>query len=1014
MNFVTSVLKKYIQNEPQEAVDDAPKQRDPVEGSSSDDKENGFALNSDTDKPDIGCGTNKPKESNSRRSILKSFDPLYKESPEKFQTASTSESYERPRRQLIIKESDESESEQTSYSAEVSDDETKFVDACTATDAACSEFHVPEIENFQQEESLLKFYTPEKVYVALKGSDSESGSTSDVAENQPVLINVETSTSSSDQSHIQKETICSTVLIPTVTESKIVSAINRKISSDSDIIPTRSKFTISESELENCNILRETFSPENRVETFRGRQENAADAIEANSLTSVSEIRNISPERSVVTLESRIRNDESTLAEEPQSLENRTLGVSEVIEKEGSSDNSKESEITVIDNKSILEVNVGEKDHIFSDISEANTDCTIPETKLQSSAEEFSVLEGAVEDFDEYIKEGSSKINRHQKYQLPLQPECESKLEDKLTVNQESFREELSKETFQNFEKTLGSNTDFASGQDSKIPQEHVVSDCGADAESNQQLEISQKNLDSSCETEFERYRISEHPQKQLTSDSEGKSEFRKETEKPQKHLDLDIELKSKKLETSEVNEGNLEYTELDVTYKKVEETTAEVERKPESSEEKLSEKKTEELDNNTSETQKPSDVHFEAVAESDDTISIHHDEEHHLDSGLDSIEESYTKSPKSHVGDFEGSAKGEEEKISPDKKDSCSPDEKLSHTHDKLKIIPVDETTSDENTKIDAIDSTQDEQPRLLDKQAKPRIEDEPKLAELTEPGPDRTIISLTDQKSKMADLSEKLNQQQQENSDLKLQLNAIQQAKASLELEIRQKEEVIIKTQAEALKNEQTYKQEIKQLREKLKENSKLIEKDGSKELEDQLKEAKAREAKAVAELNQRTKDDLNYQKIMEEYENTIATRFADYQKLKEEHETATRHLANIELAFSDVHQKYERTKALLEGFKSNEETLNGALQVSERTLKQHEERYESLKAHAKGQIEKSNKEILMLRDKYEMDINKLKAIIKRLEIKCSSLEVSLQQKTEECAALSALCDEVTGKKV
>lgn len=112
------------------------------------------------------------------------------------------------------------------------------------------------------------------------------------------------------------------------------------------------------------------------------------------------------------------------------------------------------------------------------------------------------------------------------------------------------------------------------------------------------------------------------------------------------------------------------------------------------------------------------------------------------------------------------------------------------------------------------------------------------------------------------MADFSEKLNEQQQEISNLKLQLNAIQQAKASLELEIRQKEEVIIKAQAEALKNEQAYKQEIKQLREKLKENSKLIEKDSCKELEDQLKEAKAREAKAVAELNQRKKDDLNYQ--------------------------------------------------------------------------------------------------------------------------------------------------------
>lgn len=52
--------------------------------------------------------------------------------------------------------------------------------------------------------------------------------------------------------------------------------------------------------------------------------------------------------------------------------------------------------------------------------------------------------------------------------------------------------------------------------------------------------------------------------------------------------------------------------------------------------------------------------------------------------------------------------------------------------------------------------------------------------------------------------------------------------------------------------------------------------------------------------------------------------------------------------------------------------------------------------------------------MRDLYENEISKLKTIIKRLEIKCSSLQVNLDQKTKECAALSTLCEEVTGKKV
>lgn len=57
-------------------------------------------------------------------------------------------------------------------------------------------------------------------------------------------------------------------------------------------------------------------------------------------------------------------------------------------------------------------------------------------------------------------------------------------------------------------------------------------------------------------------------------------------------------------------------------------------------------------------------------------------------------------------------------------------------------------------------------------------------------------------------------------------------------------------------------------------------------------------------------------------------------------------------------------------------------------------------------------ANKEIMLERDQYQTEIHKFTAIIKRLEIKNSSLTELLDQKTKECSALAALCDEVTGK--
>nr|CAI5857385.1 unnamed protein product [Callosobruchus analis] len=260
------------------------------------------------------------------------------------------------------------------------------------------------------------------------------------------------------------------------------------------------------------------------------------------------------------------------------------------------------------------------------------------------------------------------------------------------------------------------------------------------------------------------------------------------------------------------------------------------------------------------------------------------------------------------------------------------------------------------------------------------------------------------------MGDINDTLNALQQENSDLKLKLNASQQEKASLELEIRQKEEVIIKSQAEALKSEQLFKQELKQLKEQLKENSKFIENDSMKELQEQLKEARSREAELLDELAEKQ----NLEKVAEKFQSVLKTRINENIKLKEDLDSAKTHLANLELAFSDLHSKYEKAKESLEGYKKHTADLLINLDTCHQNSKQQEERYESLKTYAKNQIERANRENAAERERFASENAKLQAIIRRLEIKCGSLEVTLSQKTEECLALSALCDEVTGKKV
>merc|ERR1712141_918080 len=132
----------------------------------------------------------------------------------------------------------------------------------------------------------------------------------------------------------------------------------------------------------------------------------------------------------------------------------------------------------------------------------------------------------------------------------------------------------------------------------------------------------------------------------------------------------------------------------------------------------------------------------------------------------------------------------------------------------------------------------------------------------------------------------------------------------------------------------------------------------------------------------------------------------------RLEEENIQATQDLQNVEAAFADVHRKYERTKSVVEGFKQNEDTLKSCLDECTTKLHKQDEKYERLKSHAEDTLEKANKEIDSLSRSQDAEIARLTAMLKKTEMKATSLERSVEQKVKENDELTQICDELIAK--
>lgn len=173
----------------------------------------------------------------------------------------------------------------------------------------------------------------------------------------------------------------------------------------------------------------------------------------------------------------------------------------------------------------------------------------------------------------------------------------------------------------------------------------------------------------------------------------------------------------------------------------------------------------------------------------------------------------------------------------------------------------------------------------------------------------------------------------------------------------------------------------------------------------------------------LAEKTKVNKSMAAVVEEYERTIARLIAETAQDKNKHaeeriklinerDEQTAHLASMEVSFSDLHSKYEKSKQVILHCKANEDVFKKSIKDFEENLAKMQNNYELLKQHATSKLNHANQELEKMNKSHEAEVLKLNAMIKRKDLHITSLEESLAQKTKANEELTAICDELINK--
>ncbi|KAM5283733.1 transforming acidic coiled-coil-containing protein 3 isoform 3-T5 [Hipposideros larvatus] len=148
------------------------------------------------------------------------------------------------------------------------------------------------------------------------------------------------------------------------------------------------------------------------------------------------------------------------------------------------------------------------------------------------------------------------------------------------------------------------------------------------------------------------------------------------------------------------------------------------------------------------------------------------------------------------------------------------------------------------------------------------------------------------------------------------------------------------------------------------------------------------------------------------MEEAQKQKELAKAEIQKILKEKDQLTADLSSMEKSFSDLFKRFEKQKEVIEGYRTNEESLKKCVEDYIVRVEKEGQRYQALKAQAEDKLRLANEEIAQVRSKAQAEALAFQASLRKEQMRVHSLEKAVEQKTKENDELTRICDDLISK--
>jgi chromosome segregation ATPase len=223
---------------------------------------------------------------------------------------------------------------------------------------------------------------------------------------------------------------------------------------------------------------------------------------------------------------------------------------------------------------------------------------------------------------------------------------------------------------------------------------------------------------------------------------------------------------------------------------------------------------------------------------------------------------------------------------------------------------------------------------------------------------------------------------------------------------------------TQSADALDDETDDSEIQKLRDALEHQARSFH-DQLQQRAVQLKEIEA----TIIAASKKLESQQQSNRVMKEYEKSIATleneidrvkrqiakTSQDRVKIAEERDLAADDLRRAELAFSDLHSKYEKAKQIVSNFKKNEEILMNRYDVMKLKLEHRDAKLKYLQDSVEDVFQRMKMDYESRIKSEDSEGNRIRAQLRKLELRMSTIEKDLEQKEKENSQLSLLCDDL-----